>query len=122
MVEGVQIGSGYFALTLNLFLTTFIGFLGSVAFFKYSRGIKKREDEHAELERQAKEALTVLVQERHDNMVVKIDDMKKSVLSKIDDVCKSQEKWQKEMVDKFYNHAHVINGDIAEDIIIRTGK
>jgi hypothetical protein len=115
----IQIGNHYYALILNLIITTFFGLMGSIVYFRYQRKIKRRDAEKLKLEETATNALSALVTERHDTLIKNFDDTRKTIVNKIDAHCVAQEKWQIQVDDRFHSHAHMIKGDIADDIIMR---
>jgi hypothetical protein len=119
MNDVVQIGSHYYALTLNLFLTAFFGLMGSILYFRYQRKIKREDAEKLKLEETATNALAQLVEERHDTLIEKFDDTKTQIIRKIDDHVSEQKVWQVSIDDRFFSHGHRIVGDIANDIIIK---
>jgi hypothetical protein len=122
----VRIGNHYYALTLNLILTAFFGLLGSIAYFRYQRKIKREDEKNQKLEdskdqadTEKKDALAKLVEERHGTLIGKFDETKKEIIKKIDDHVCAQEKWQDSADERFFSHGHRVIGDITEDIILK---
>ena len=99
----------------NIILTAIFGLFASIAYYKYI----KRENREMNLEKDKKDALAALVDAKHNTLLEKFDDTKTTIIQKIDDHVSEQKVWQASVDNRFYQHAHRIDGDIADDIIIR---
>lgn len=106
---------------INVILTSAIGLVASVVYFRYTRQVKREDSATKKIEEERDKALAKLVDERHGVLINKFDETKKTIVNKLEAHCISQEKWQNQVDDRFFSHGHTINVDenIADDIIIR---
>lgn len=112
MPDMFQIGSHTYALTLNLFLTGFIGLGFSIVLFYWQRKVKKEDEEKKKLleEREWAE------RERHEAVLSSVQSLKeelgqqsKSLFSKIDRYCSENASEHAKMKRNFWKHTHSKN-------------
>jgi hypothetical protein len=109
MPDFIQIGSHAYALTLNLFLTGFIGLLFSIVLFYWTRRIK-REDE---IKRSLIAAREIADKERHDAVIGSVNTLNeelgrqsKALFTKIDKFCTENYSEHAKMRRNFWKHTH----------------